>query len=82
LQVKTVKIKTEANEIGGKEINIEDWWINVAGKSWMTCQGNPACIIYAMRTGLGQIQVPINNNVLYGKINGLGFLIHECEIAN
>ena len=77
---KVIKIKSEANEIGGQEVHIEDWWINVAGQSWMFCEGNPACIRYAMRTGLGKIRVPMNDQVLYGKIGGLGYLIHESEL--
>ena len=77
---KTVKIKTEANTIGGAEIRIEDWWINIAGSSWMFQQGNPACMIYAMRTGTGGLDIPSDDEVLYGKIGGLGHLVHISEI--
>ena len=76
-----LKIKTQANEIGGKEILVEDWWDRVAGKSWMNCDGNPVCLNYAMRTGLSMdISVPTDNEVVYGKINGLGYLVNTVEL--
>jgi hypothetical protein len=77
---KTVKIKAEANELGGNKILIEDWWDRVAGKSWMFCDGNIACLGYAMRTALANPRVPNNDEVLYGKINGLGYLVHISEL--
>jgi len=61
------------------EYRVEDWWQNVAGKSWMFCDGNPACLKYAMRIGLKD-PVPTDNEVLYGKIGGLGELIHLTEL--
>lgn len=82
LKGKVVKIKTEANEIGGEEYRIEDYWDRIAGKSWMVSSGNPACLNYAMRTGLSSTPVPTDNEVLYGKINGMGFLVHVSEIEN
>lgn len=77
---KKVKIKDQANELGGKLILVEDWWDRIAGKSWMNCDGNPACLNYAMRTGLSRVHVPTNNEVVYGKIGGLGHLIHITEL--
>lgn len=65
---------------GGSKILIEDWWDRVSGKSWMFAQGNPACLVYAMRTGFSKIPVPIDDEVLYGKINNLGHLIHISEL--
>lgn len=73
---KTVKIKQSANDIGGQELRLEDWWDRIAGKSWMNCDGNPACIIFAMRA----LGTPINNEVVYGKIGGLGYLVHTSEL--
>ncbi|KKL46939.1 hypothetical protein LCGC14_2340500 [marine sediment metagenome] len=75
-----VRIKTDIMEIGGNEILIEDYWMNVAGKSWMDCDNNPACLQYAMRAGLTGL--PTDNNVLYGKIGWLGFLVHVNEIED
>lgn len=77
-----VKVKETTNEIGGNEILVEDWWDRVAGKSWMNCDGNPACLNYAMRTGFSKVHVPTNNEVLYGKIDGLGYLVHATELES
>lgn len=81
---KDVQIKESANELGGSKIKIEDWWDIVGGISWMNANGNPACMNYAMRTGFSSIHIPIDDEVLYGKINGLGYLVHisELEIDN
>lgn len=78
---KTIKIKSDANELGGKEILIEDWWDRVYGSSWMGANGNPACMNYGLRSGFSKaIFIPTDNEVLYGKINGLGFLVHINEL--
>ena len=80
---KTVKIKQTAThrqvpDFGGSEFRVEDWWQNVAGQSWMTCKGNPACLIYAMRSA--ENNLPTDNEVLYGKIGHIGHLVHVSEI--
>lgn len=66
-------------DLGGQMFQVEDWWQNVSGKSWMDSDGNPAAIAYAFRTGFKD-NVPINNDVLYGKINGLGYMFHISEL--
>ena len=81
----TVKLKKTATHpqvgnFGGATIEIEDWQDRVFGKSWMVCDGNPACLVYAMRTGLSKIPIPTDNEVLYGKIGGLGHIVHITEI--
>lgn len=75
---KTVKIKSSCGIYGGKEYRVEDWWLNLTGKSWQITEGNPACLDYAMRSAL--YDLPIDNDVLYGKIDGFGKLIHISEI--
>ena len=65
-------------EYKDEEYRIEDWWDRVSGKSWMFCDGNPACLKYAMHSGFGGL--PTDNEVLYGKIGGLGYLIHVSEL--
>jgi hypothetical protein len=76
-----VRIKKHANDLGGAIMLVEDWWDAVAGKSWMFCDGNPACLNYAMRTGFSEIiKVPTNDEVLYGKIGIFGHLVHISEI--
>jgi len=74
---KTIIIKKGTYK--GAEYLVEDWWENVYGQSWMFCKGNPACLKYAMRGGLKD-NLPTDNEVLYGKIGGLGELIHISEI--
>lgn len=77
---KTVKIKEEALDLGGFDIWIEDWWDRVYGSSWMNANGNPAALNYAMRSGFSKISIPNDNEVLYGKIGGLGYLVHIKEL--
>jgi len=72
---KTVKIVFEEELV---EYDIEDWWDRVSGSSWMFASGNIACMNYAMRSGLSKL--PIDNEVLYGKIGCFGYLIHISEI--
>ena len=48
---KTVKLNINGNDIdnlNGKAFVIEDYWENISGKSWMFCDGYPACLNYAM----------------------------------
>lgn len=68
-----------SGEYKGQEILIEDWWQNVSGKSWMSSDGNPACLQYAIRTVLHN-KVPLDNEVLYGMIGELGHLVHITEL--
>lgn len=66
----------------GVEYRIEDYWDRVSGQSWMNATGNPAALGYAMRTGLAKTTTPIDDEVLYGKIGGLGYLVHASEIVS
>ena len=56
----------------GREFLIEDWWDRVAGKSWMHCDGNPACLAYAITLPVP----PLDDEVVYGKIGMFGTLVH------
>ena len=58
---------------------VEDWWENVFGRSWMVSDGNPAALAYAFRTGMKR--GPTDNDVVYGKIDGLGYLLHVSELC-
>ncbi len=62
----------------GVEYRVEDWWINVYGKSWTQADGNPAAMIYAIRMAKGGL--PFGDDVLYGKCGYLGYLVHISEI--
>jgi hypothetical protein len=69
---KTVRLKLDVKHpqvpgFGGAEFRIEDWWDRVAGKSWMFCDGNPACLVYAMRTGFAETPIPTDDEVVYGQ---------------
>lgn len=67
-------------DVNGQEAVVEDWWDSpsVFGKSWMFADGNPTALIYAIRTaGLG---LPIDDEVVYVKVDGLGMLLHESEL--
>lgn len=57
---------------------LEDWWDRIAGMSWMACDGNPAAMHYAIRSGLNRLS--LNDEVVYGKIGGLGHLVHVSEL--
>lgn len=62
----------------GTEYQVEGYWDDITGGSWMHANGNPACLNYAIRAGFAGL--PIDNDVLYGKIGALGFLVHISEI--
>lgn len=80
----TVKIKTQGKLYGHNELehefHVEDWWDRVSGGSWMNAGGNLAAIGYGMRSGLSGL--PLDNEVVYGKVKGLGYLIHVSEIVS
>ena len=43
-----------------------------------SAKGNPAALHYAIR--MMENELPFDDNVWYGKINGVGYLIHELEL--
>lgn len=59
---------------------VEDWWDRLTGKSWMVSDGNPAAIVYALRTGFSGVLTP-DDEVVYAKIGSLGHLLHVSELA-
>jgi hypothetical protein len=80
---KVVKIKSTVQHrqgIGGQDYRVEDWWDRLGQGSWMMCDGNPACLIYAMRSGLRVPSLPLDDEVLYGKVGAFGHLVHISEI--
>ena len=84
---KIVHIKEEVThpqvpDFGGSAYYVEDWWDRVHGESWMFCDGNPACLIYAVRTSLSEAPIPTDDEVLYGKIGPFGHLVHITEIKD
>jgi len=45
----------------------------------MDANGNPAALIYAIRSGFDGL--PTDDEVVYGKIGSFGHLIHESELG-
>lgn len=79
---KTVRLalkKDGPNVKSGDAFRIEDWWDRIVGKSWGVCDGNPACLHYAMRSGFGGL--PPDDEVVYGKVGAYGHLIHASELG-
>lgn len=71
--------KPDPDNLNGQQFVIEDWQENVFGKSWMFCDGNPACLKYAMRSVMSGL--PMDNEVVYGKVGPFGHLIHVSELG-
>lgn len=74
-------VTIKEGEFAGLEYQVEDWWQNVSGGSWMHAVGNPTCLEYAIRTGSQDFPTPNDDEVLYGKIGGMGKLIHITEVS-
>lgn len=64
---------------GPHAFELEDWWDRLTGGSWMSAEGNPAALVYAMRSGMSGL--PIDDEVVYGKIGPFGHLVHVSEIV-
>jgi hypothetical protein len=65
------------------EATVEDWWDRLTGGSWMFADGNPACLIYAMRTGMDpDSRIPVDDDVVYvhDVATHFGHLVHSSEI--
>lgn len=60
---------------------IEDWWDLLTGESWMGIDGNPATMQYIKRTALAN-HVPVDDEVVYGHIGGIGHLVHVSELGD
>ena len=61
------------------EYRLEDWWDKVSGGSWMNATGNPAALMYAGRSGIADL--PLDDEVVYGKVGSFGHLIHVSELG-
>lgn len=78
----TVKLELAAegpNLANGDLYQIEDYWDRISGGSWMFAAGNPAAMLYGMRSGIGNL--PVDDEVVYGKDEfGLGHIVHVSEL--
>lgn len=66
--------------VPGAKYRVEGLWKDVFGKSWTISDGNSAALNYAIRTSFTNL--PYDDNVYYGKIDGLGYLVHADEIGD
>ncbi|MGW1039360.1 hypothetical protein [Streptomyces sp. NPDC002547] len=65
---------------GTHEVRVEDWCDRVFGRSWMGMDGSPSALVYAIRSTVAGL--PLDNEVVYGKVGQRGHLIHVSEIQN
>jgi hypothetical protein len=65
-------------ELAGRQFRIEDWWDHVSGTSWREAADNPAALEYAVRAMVKGL--PANDDVVYGKVGTLGYLLHVTEV--
>lgn len=77
-----------------EHVIVIDWWDRLTGRSWMISDGNPAAMIYAVRTSSPPDPTPIDNEVVYVKTSrqvedaqghlrwasGFGVLLHASEL--
>lgn len=62
------------------EYRVEDYWDRLSGMSWRDSNGNFSAMHYGLRAGMAGL--PWDDEVLYGKINNRGVLIHVSEIQS
>ena len=70
--------KSDLEDLNGKNFKVEDWWSNIAGKSWMDCIGNSTCLKYAIRSAFDSL--PTDDEVVYGKVDSYEHLVHVSEL--
>ncbi len=67
----------------GKQFIVIDWWDRISGESWIKPNGNLVVIEYAVRVTMANINgfnIPMDDEIVYGKVDGNGYLIHKSEI--
>lgn len=72
LKGKTVKLKC------GVYYQIEDWWDRIAYREWWEDMSNPACLTYALL--VNACGLPNDDEVVFGRVDTLGYLVHESEL--
>lgn len=77
-QTVIVNIDLDGSGPAEHKYTVEDWWDRLTGGSWMWADGNPAALAYAARSA--RFALPVNDEVVYGKINGLGHIVHVTEL--
>jgi hypothetical protein len=77
-QTVTVRADLHGEGPGPHDFQVEDWNDRLFGRSWMHMEGHPASLAYAMRSAVGGL--PLDDEVVYGKVGCLGHLVHVSEI--
>jgi hypothetical protein len=75
---KTVKLHSHNPDLHNKDFVVEDWWDHYFGQSWRTSNGNAICNYYATHS---TYHIPVDDEVVFGYINGNGYLVHITEIV-
>jgi hypothetical protein len=57
---------------------IVDWFDRVTYQEWWQDMSNPACLMYGLAVKTGS--VPDDDEVIFGKVDTLGYLVHESEL--
>jgi hypothetical protein len=76
---KTYELNAKGIDVDGKKIRVEDYWDRVFGESWMFANGVPAAIAFAVRSAVAGL--PIDDDVVYGKVDGIGHIVHVSELG-
>ena len=79
LNENTVTDVVQGLVVGGAAFTIEDWADRVYGYSWMDAGGNLSAMHYAIRSSN---ELPLDDDVVYGKIFGLGNIVHVSELGS
>lgn len=66
---------------GTYEFTVADWWLSMPGVTELTFLQNFATAYYGDRILGTPIESLDLTKSIYGKINGLGYIIHESEIV-
>lgn len=82
-QTVTVKLDRKAGpaiEPGEHKFEVLDWWDRLTGGTWrLPKHPNWACIHYQATAPAAGL--PLDNEVVYGHIEKLGYLVHVSEIV-
>lgn len=71
-------VEIDVTGVGTGTYTVEDWWDRASGGSWMYAESKPAALKYAVRGGISGL--PLDDEVVYGKLDGLGHLLHVSEL--
>jgi hypothetical protein len=75
-----IEPKSPIPNFTGSKFRVEEWWDKLTGKSWMFSDGNPAALMFAMRSGMSGL--PLDDEVVYGHDEAsIGHLVHVSELV-